>query len=476
MRRPEVEQFFISSMAWHFLVFLQLFCYCHFVHTQWQVIDLEEYKQRTNGSIFLIKGSGQRIFSTDHEEGEGKQKHEWRYLFPRELMKILGISRAKMLPDDVVINIPLVGTVVSHKISNEPQQIQIHEQFNNMIKTLEEQQSIFSHAATLEGFTNVVETSICTNLHVCMNLDSESSEGNKDSSHVVIWKLPAYYDSSSACDALANTNKKEIIFAGDSFMRHVFEAFILILTGNYNHGAISTEECEGEGQFSLKDCRRSMPDSINVCSNRIKLSTISTISQQCSYFGQCNFKNKTLCREDMILLYSEGAHPANCKYNEQRNGAYDPTLYAEKFARSEICNSRIDGLETFYLSTHARPTDPRAIKGISPSEYSFNIENYNERMRVNIEELVSTGKCRNVPWIDVYNMTATLIRYFYRNSTYKDNDNIDVVESMLRNKLVALNRLTYDANHYGSTVNLIKAQIIMNAIVLENNKKKKMQK
>ena len=97
-------------------------------------------------------------------------------------------------------------------------------------------------------------------------------------------------------------------------------------------------------------------------------------------------------------------------------------------------------------------------------------------MRVNIEELVSTGKCRNVPWIDVYNMTATLIRYFYRNSTYKDNDNIDVVESMLLNKLVALNRLTYDANHYGSTVNLIKAQIIMNAIVLENNKKKKMQK
>ncbi len=73
-----------------------------------------------------------------------------------------------------------------------------------------------------------------------------------------------------------------------------------------------------------------------------------------------------------------------------------------------------------------------------PDELPPSVTRYNEAMRSFFEG----GECGKVNYIDVFNMTADLAL-----NNYNDADKY----------------MTYDAVHWGMEVNLIKAQIILNA-------------
>jgi hypothetical protein len=87
------------------------------------------------------------------------------------------------------------------------------------------------------------------------------------------------------------------------------------------------------------------------------------------------------------------------------------------------------------MSTHTRLRE----SGSRDESYAA-IEHYNLAMR----QFFESGECAaQVGYIDVYNMTASLVHQHYEDG----------------------NLLTYDGLHWGMTVNLIKAQILLNAIL-----------
>jgi hypothetical protein len=87
----------------------------------------------------------------------------------------------------------------------------------------------------------------------------------------------------------------------------------------------------------------------------------------------------------------------------------------------------------WWISTHHR------VRGYFEDETPERVEGFNEGMR----EYFDQGRCGNVNYIDVYNMTSRLV-----------NDHNSEARTM-----------TYDNVHWGMEVNLIKAQIVLNALL-----------
>lgn len=79
------------------------------------------------------------------------------------------------------------------------------------------------------------------------------------------------------------------------------------------------------------------------------------------------------------------------------------------------------------------------MKAYYPDEQVHLVHNYNTDMR----SFFDSGACGNVNYVDVYNMTRQLAR---KHSSEAE-------------------QMTYDGVHWGMEVNLIKAQIIINALL-----------
>ena len=84
------------------------------------------------------------------------------------------------------------------------------------------------------------------------------------------------------------------------------------------------------------------------------------------------------------------------------------------------------------------------MHGYFPDELPDIIKSYNEGMRAFFE----SGKCGAVDYLDVYNMTRQL-------------GSADSVPNLSAEAA----KMTYDSVHWGMEVNLIKAQLIINALL-----------
>ena len=108
------------------------------------------------------------------------------------------------------------------------------------------------------------------------------------------WSVPLL-SHSDMCSFLNSAGINIIHFFGDSYMRHIFVAFVLALTNNYKNASllVANEHCEYKNQFSeaiIREngkvlCRNITVMSSTGCSGKVHLIS-HHFSHQGSYFGK----------------------------------------------------------------------------------------------------------------------------------------------------------------------------------------------
>ena len=249
------------------------------------------------------------------------------------------------------------------------------------------------------------------------------------------------FDHVSGCKALLRKGILRILFHGDSFMRQIYAGMLITLSGNYVNGSIADTQfarqtgsaaCVYHKQFYEKKCGvRQLNHRGIVCDGKILLDPVLTGIDN---LGACSAQNGT------VALFSFGNYKIG---GSGRHGVNNATAYGEFFKRT-IC-PHIKGRSAYeteaekvcsvwWVSTHAR------LRAYYPDEVPETIDSYNKGMRGFYED---RANCGHVNYIDVFNMTASLIK------------TTDPSES---------SPLSYDQVHWGMEVNLIKAQIIISAL------------
>ena len=289
---------------------------------------------------------------------------------------------------------------------------------------------------------------VCKDQYLCAEGDlTWMSEGN-----------PTLFDVNNVCDALVDAGIRHIDFHGDSYMRQIYAAMLITLNGNYRNGSIAdtdfarangAEQCNYQTQFAEKHCGvRSLNHSPSVCDGRVSLDPLLN--------GVDNLNNCKTHGNGSIILFSWGNYKVGP--GGGRHGVNDRKAYSQFFENSGLCpsirardearrkesqrkrklkvktpKSQRPACGVYWISTHYR------LVAHFPDEKEQVVKSYNEGMR----EFFSGGQCGEVNYIDVYNMTASFGEH------HKD----------------IASKYSYDMVHWGMEVNLLKAQIILNALV-----------
>lgn len=242
-----------------------------------------------------------------------------------------------------------------------------------------------------------------------------------------------YYNSTTGCDALVKKGIKVIHFHGDSYMRQIYSAMLITLSGDFAYGSIRDKnyspQCHYQRQFFEKKCGlKELNHNGTTCGGKIWLDPLLN-----------GFDNLNDCHPGYVKLWSFGNH----KIGRGRYGVNDAKAYTEMFGNS-VCpkviqaekERKIDAhhdkaCSVWWVSTHYR------LVGWFEDEAEHLVKGYNENMR----DYFDSHHCGPVNYIDVYNMTLGL-----------------------KNRTEAVD-MSYDRVHWGMEVNLVKAQIILNAIL-----------
>ena len=273
--------------------------------------------------------------------------------------------------------------------------------------------------------------------------------------HNLTW-IPSYpippvvtglWNNETACAALLSKGITNIYFYGDSYVRNFYAAVLITLNGDYRAGSLSNDSFTGclyRNQFNEKmgsGCGKWGPLNHHgiVCGGKINLHPLLTHLETLNLCAQTN---------GSIVLWSAGNHRLS-RYG--RFGINNATSYSRYFQRN-ICKQLNDSryveqslsgrpisqrtCSTWWVSTHYR------FEAFFEDEVPERVLNFNKGMR----RFFDSRSCGPVNYIDVYNMTATLVA-----QAPEDAGN-----------------MTHDKMHWGIEVNLHKAQIILNAILSAN--------
>lgn len=258
------------------------------------------------------------------------------------------------------------------------------------------------------------------------------------------WK---YYFHEEACSALIQKGLKKIYFYGDSYMRQIYSAMLITLNGDYQYGSIGDPKtysnCQYHRQFNERGCgQREYNQNGTVCNGKIILEP-----------ALCGLENLDACKDDGIaILFSFGNH----HFGPNRYGVNNATAFQHLF-QSSLCpaignaaltvTGDVNKCSVWWVSTHAR------YIAYFLDESPASVDSFNEEMK----EFFESRKCGNTNYIDVYNMTNSLIHHVLKD----------------RQDEALASQLSYDKVHWGMEVNLLKAQIILNALLLAPVKKSK---
>jgi hypothetical protein len=127
-------------------------------------------------------------------------------------------------------------------------------------------------------------------------------------------KLLDFLTSKASCDRLRQLNYKRIYFIGDSYTRHIYQAFLLMLSGDYDYGSLNRRnpQCKGNLQFKEKHCADNDAHSKpirTVCNNAISLAFFDVFNFK---FSPDKFPYKDF---ESLLIWSEGSHPPLFNYS-----------------------------------------------------------------------------------------------------------------------------------------------------------------
>jgi len=173
----------------------------------------------------------------------------------------------------------------------------------------------------LGRWVNVTDERICRLFHLCLFGDK------------VVWQQPprGLQNSSEVCDLLIRNRRTDVHFIGDSIVRHMYMATLLLLSDDYERGAIDSVFCKGDVGFTDVFCRYLIRASTLVCGGRV---TVSYHPSQHTEARQCS---RTLCSDESLVFWSEGAHPIHFDY-KSAHGTYNASEYFfNRILPSEIC-------------------------------------------------------------------------------------------------------------------------------------------
>jgi len=231
-----------------------------------------------------------------------------------------------------------------------------------------------------------------------------------------------------------------VLFVGDSFVRHAFVAALLLLSGDYEAGALRKGHdaiCRGAGQFEEKACRMQLVKERKLCDGtvvRLRTSAWPTPTTD------------EVAKYD-IVIWGCGNHPPNLDYSPGRPAVNDAAL-ARALAldrRSECSSTRFrayTGSRVIWLSQHVRlnsVSEPelnlaRGYHTVDPDESVAQQLAYHREMPVHLREV-----CNVTHFTSIWNATMALTANPHINHT----------------------RLTYDGMHWGVELNLLKARAIV---------------
>lgn len=278
------------------------------------------------------------------------------------------------------------------------------------------------------------------------------------------WKAEGsrFYNWSEACASLVGNGIDTIYFYGDSYMRQIYAATLITLNGNYRNGSLNSE-IDGDGigctyheQFNEKRCGvHQLNRETNVCDDKVRLEFMA--SDILDLDGSCVGRKGG----SAIVLFSQGNHKIRSG-DGGRVGVNDHKLYSQLY-EAHFCarlreyakapeRNEWKGMGTcsyWWMSTHQR------IIGWFDDEKPHIVKKFNEGMR----KFFDDGRCGPFNYIDVFNMTDSLVRNFTLDATSE------------KNKAKSLS-VSYDYVHFGMEVNLIKAQTFINAITRYYKSKK----
>ena len=132
---------------------------------------------------------------------------------------------------------------------------------------------------------------------------------------------------SDPCELLQQNNVNSIKFVGDSFVRHIYVATVLWLSGNYINGALKRNYkhgimCHGEGQFEEKLCRMELSFDKRVCNNTVRLYL---------KYGAWPMVTPEELQNNDFVVWGGGNHPTNENY-QTRHGTNNAAIVSkEKF-------------------------------------------------------------------------------------------------------------------------------------------------
>jgi hypothetical protein len=78
-------------------------------------------------------------------------------------------------------------------------------------------------------------------------------------------------ENGAACAALARKGIKKIVTGGDSFMRHMYQGLLMVLSGNFENGGVNVgvSSCDDDRQFDEKECRGQVPTVSRACGGNV---------------------------------------------------------------------------------------------------------------------------------------------------------------------------------------------------------------
>lgn len=268
------------------------------------------------------------------------------------------------------------------------------------------------------------------------------------------------FNNITGCEMLNRKGITKMDFHGDSYMRHMHQAILITLRGDYLQGALNEEggtenyirpaECVGTVQFYGKTCVDPRPQS--VCDGKVTLHYRGwENTQETSAVWQVDISNE-LCHKQkgQVHFISVGNHAAHGQKRQTANNFWTwrthfndtvcPKMRGIQYKPSTFLDFT-EACSIWWVSTHARFASYHA------EEAPPRVLEYNVGMR---DFFDTTQNCGPINYVDVYNMT----------------------EKLLTNHREEAKPMTYDLVHWSMEVNLIKAQILLNALESSSSKRR----
>ena len=132
----------------------------------------------------------------------------------------------------------------------------------------------------------------------------------------ISWQPVVSFTNQSACQRINDLKIKRIYFVGDSFIRHIYQAFLLLFSGDYESGSLNNKQlsrCKGNAQFAEKVC-----SGITAVSKLYRSACYGEQKIDLAFLDVFNFKftpdKFPLSDSESLLIWSEGSHPPLFNY------------------------------------------------------------------------------------------------------------------------------------------------------------------